>query len=375
MAHSTQRSKAPLVSVDPNKQVVEEGFPLYLSKNKTRYVQYFPEEQVLQRTNDFRPTPVVRAKQVKAITGKILASAPELADLSKQDLKTIMLEDIATARTFEQLDPLKGNGIAVVDYSSASELCVLGAGPSLSNLVSEKKQCDTVDYPVDLPLDAIDVRETIDLRYPVRQISMSPLSTVHHVIFAVRTTSTIHLFTYDHQGNLRQLHYLHLAEATTTDPRIDYAMPIHVEMSPYTKYEYVYTTNNGYTAVIDAANSKAIFSDLDPVPATANYISRWRSCAYGKTPFTILLASPECIKEWNYSNDMIQANTLAISNDRIVAFKTSYKAELYCFATIESIVIMDSKRVDSPVVEWLHGLKDGLPSTLFLDDLSNGNCK
>lgn len=72
---------------------------------------------------------------------------------------------------------------------------------------------------------------------------------------------------------------------------------------------------------------------------------------------------------------MILANTLAISNDRIVAFKTSHKAELYCFATIESVVIMDSKRMDSPVAMWMHGLKDGLPSTLFLQDLSNQNCK
>lgn len=45
-----------------------------------------------------------------------------------------MAEDLATMRTFEQLDPLKGNGIAVVDYLETSEVCVFGAGPSLSNL-------------------------------------------------------------------------------------------------------------------------------------------------------------------------------------------------------------------------------------------------
>ncbi|KAL7332232.1 hypothetical protein PS15p_204308 [Mucor circinelloides] len=318
----------------------------------------------------------MRAKQLKTTATKIFASAPELLDLSKQDLKDIMSDDLATTRTFEQLDPIKGNGIAVVNYLDASELCVFGAGPSLSNLVilvSEKKKFDTVDYPVDLPLDSIEIRETIDLKYPIRQISMSTLSTSDHVIFAVRTTSTIHMFTYDQEGHLRQLHYLNLAEATIVDPRIDYSMPIHVETSPYRKYEYVYTTNNGYTAVMDAVENKVIFSDIDPVPETANYISRWRSCAYGKTPFTVLLASPECIKEWNYSNDMIQANTLAISNDRIVAFKTSHKAELYCFATIESIVIMDSKRLDSPAVVWMHGLKDGLPSTLFIEELANYN--
>lgn len=36
MAYSIDRSKAPLVSADPDKHVVEEGFPLYLSKNTNR---------------------------------------------------------------------------------------------------------------------------------------------------------------------------------------------------------------------------------------------------------------------------------------------------------------------------------------------------
>lgn len=72
---------------------------------------------------------------------------------------------------------------------------------------------------------------------------------------------------------------------------------------------------------------------------------------------------------------MIQANTLAISNDRIVAFKTSYKSQMYCFATFESIVLMDSKRKEAPVMTWLHGLNDGLPSTIVLEELSDQNCK
>lgn len=42
MAQSIQSSKAPLVSVDPNKQVVEQGFPLYLSKNKNRCMMLCP---------------------------------------------------------------------------------------------------------------------------------------------------------------------------------------------------------------------------------------------------------------------------------------------------------------------------------------------
>jgi len=46
----------------------------------------------------------------------------------------MIADDLAMARIHEQLDPLKGNGVAVADYSSASELCVFGAGPSLSNL-------------------------------------------------------------------------------------------------------------------------------------------------------------------------------------------------------------------------------------------------
>lgn len=41
---------------------------------------------------------------------------------------------MSTAKKFEQLDPLKGNGLAVTDYLDAFELYVFGGGPSMSNL-------------------------------------------------------------------------------------------------------------------------------------------------------------------------------------------------------------------------------------------------
>lgn len=41
---------------------------------------------------------------------------------------------MSTAKKFEQLDPLKGNGLAVTNYLDAFELCVFGGGPSMSNL-------------------------------------------------------------------------------------------------------------------------------------------------------------------------------------------------------------------------------------------------
>ncbi|KAI8641863.1 hypothetical protein BD408DRAFT_467602 [Parasitella parasitica] len=304
MSLSMDRSKFSLVSADPNKHVVEEGFPLYLCNNKHRFVQYFPEEQVIERTNDFRPTPRKRAKLIASNVVKIFNAAPEFSDISRQDMKNILFDDIMISRKFEKLDPLKGNGLAVTDYLDAFELYVIGAGPSMSNLVllvSEKKTFDTVDYPVQLPLDSISVKEANDLKYPIRQISISPLSTPRHIIFAVRTTSTIHLFTYNHEGSLRRLHHLNLAEKTMVDPRIDYSMPVHVETSPHNKYEYAYTTTNGYTSVINAAQDRVIFADIDPTPEGADYTSQWRSCVFGKTSISLLLASPACIKEWNYS--------------------------------------------------------------------------
>ncbi|CEP17122.1 hypothetical protein [Parasitella parasitica] len=333
--------KSSLVSIYPDKHVVEEGFPLYLCKNKHRFVQYFPEEQVIERTNDFRPTPRKKPKLITPNVFKIFNAAPEFADISRQEMKSILCDDMAISRKFEGLDPLKGNSLAVTDYLDAFELYIISAGPSLSNLVllvSEKKTFDTMDFPVQLSLDSISVKEANDLKYPIRQISISPLSTPRHIIFAVRTTSTIHLFTYNHEGSLRRLHDLNLAEKTMVDPRIDYSMPVHVETSPYNKYEYAYTTTNGYTSVVDTAQDRVIFADVDLTPEDISYTSQWRSCSFGKSPISLLLASPACIKEWNYN-------------------------------ATDSIVLMDRERPGSPVLTWLHGMSDGFPSTLFLEKL------
>ncbi|KAI8064308.1 uncharacterized protein B0P05DRAFT_476357, partial [Gilbertella persicaria] len=169
-------------------------------------------------------------------------------------------------------------------------------------LSSEKKPFEfEKNTTVDLPLDSITIHNTIDLQYPIRQITISSLSTLEFKIFAIRTTSTIHLFTLDSQQAIKQIHTIHLAQKTEIKPSIDYSMPIHVEMSPFREYQYVFITNNGYTAIVDGLEDKFLYEDVDDISDNLSYCSRWRSCAFGRSPFTILVASPECIQEKEFT--------------------------------------------------------------------------
>lgn len=109
-------------------------------------------------------------------------------------------------------------------------------------------------YETELALDEIKIKETIDLKYPIRQIQLSPLSTSFEIIFVVRTTSSIHLIRFD--GTLSLVHKFILPEQSTIHPDIDYSMPIHIEPSPYFKYQYTFTTTNGYTALVDGSSDR-----------------------------------------------------------------------------------------------------------------------
>lgn len=107
------------------------------------------------------------------------------------------------------------------------------------------------DSKINLPLDELDIITVVDLQYPVRQITISPLSNHEQIIFAVRTTSTISLYSVNDKRACQLLHTFIFYERTVTSPQIDYSMPNHVVMSPYKKYDYLCVTTNGYVALID----------------------------------------------------------------------------------------------------------------------------
>jgi hypothetical protein len=165
-------------------------------------------------------------------------------------------------------------------------------------LLSRKEEFKTSNTSIHLPYDKINIKSIIDLKYSIKQISISPLSTCSLVVFIVRTTCSLHLFSIDRNQYVKQVHHYHLADQVEYYPKIDYSMPIHVELSPYELYQYLFITNNGYTSLIDGSKQTVLFEQVDPIPDHIKYVSRWRSCAFGKTPHTILIASPECIKEW-----------------------------------------------------------------------------
>lgn len=102
----------------------------------------------------------------------------------------------------------------------------------------------------------ITIKDTINLSYPIRQIILSPLSTLFNKIFIVRTTSSIHLFKLDEKQDLTLMHQWILHEKSIANDKIDYSMPIHVEPSPFYKYQYLFITNNGYYALMDGKQDK-----------------------------------------------------------------------------------------------------------------------
>lgn len=369
----SKRSEFPKVSADPLQTIVDHGIPLHKFKNGSRHVKLFQESQVLPRTNDFRPTPLPYKKKFKDEWTEITKAVTDLKDLSRDACIDILVQDMHDERAFEVYDPMKGNALAITDYLDEFELYIFAGGSSLSHLVileSRKGLYDFGSYQTELALDEIKIKETIDLKYPIRQVQLSTLSTSSEIIFVVRTTSSIHLIRFD--GTLSLVHKFILPEQSTVHPDIDYSMPIYVEPSPYFKYQYTFTTTNGYTALIDGSNDSILFENVESIPEHINYSSRWRSCGFGKTPTTIYTASPECIKEYTIRDKEIQTKILAAPNDRIVAFKTSDRL-LYCFSTLDAMVVMDRLLPERPVVTWLHKMRDGPPTEIIFHPLPDNN--
>ncbi|KAI9266279.1 hypothetical protein EDC94DRAFT_33397 [Helicostylum pulchrum] len=260
-------------------------------------------------------------------------------------------------RGLEELDPLKGNSLIVIDDSVDTEIAIFSAGPSSSNLGIAI-----------ISTDKVTIIETIGLEYPIRQIQLSPLSTAHTKIILIRTTSSIHLIHLDQDRKIIPKHRLFLPDFSDIHRKVDYSMPIHAEPSPFYNDQYLFTTNNGYTALMDASNNKVLFEDLDPISKDTPYKSRWRSCGFGKTPFTIYTVTPDCLKEFVIRHDNITSKILAIPNERIVAFQTTQHS-LYCFATTTSIAVMDRMYPERPLVTWLHRMRDGPPTDILINRL------
>lgn len=249
----------------------------------------------------------------------------DLITFDSDELRRLAYDDQETLREFELLDPLKGNSLVSVKYKH-SILYLFSAGATLSQLGNFRSRLiDTListlivvlsttflkpfeiksEYTVQLPLDKLKVIDTLDLQYPIRQITFSPISST---VFIVRTTSSIHVFSLEDLV-LKQRHRLFLPDATEVNSDIDHSMSIHVELSPYSLYQYLFITNNGYISLRDAAKNKILFESIDPFPESCNYGSRWKSCSIGATPSTLFIASAYTIQLWDIS---VSSDTIAL---------------------------------------------------------------
>lgn len=149
-----------------------------------------------------------------------------------------------------------------------------------------------------MPFDSVEVAQIIDLKRPIRQIAISPIKTTTNVVVMVRTTSSILVVLIDDSGNIRVKNELFLPDESETNSDIDYSMPIHVEPSPYSLYQYLFITNNGYVSIRDADTGEVIFEAIDPLPEGLTYELRWKSCGFGVSVSTLYIASPDSIQLW-----------------------------------------------------------------------------
>lgn len=108
--------------------------------------------------------------------------------------------------------------------------------------------------------DNINIIDLFDLKYPIQQIVESPLFNGEGGVVGVRTTSTITMFRLENTGNdnltVTKLHHFHLAEKTPIHPDIDYSMPCDLALSPFSELQYLFTTNNGFTALVDISRDE-----------------------------------------------------------------------------------------------------------------------
>ncbi|KAI7892112.1 uncharacterized protein EV154DRAFT_462965 [Mucor mucedo] len=190
-------------------------------------------------------------------------------------------------REYEQYDPLKGNSLMVTEWMDC-ECVVFSAGPSLSSLViaSNMESKNTIQHAV-------------DLRYPIRQIHQSPLCTKELVIFLVRTTSSIHVFKMKGK-EIAIVDEIKFPQLSRIRSAVDYSMPVHAELSPFSEYNYVYVTNNGYMALMDGLNHRTQYDDKEPMPVGTSYKARWRSCSFGIMQTSVYIVSPQSIKLYTF---------------------------------------------------------------------------
>lgn len=94
----------------------------------------------------------------------------------------------------------------------------------------------------------VTIIHTIDLEYPIRQITSSCLN--HHTLL-VRTTSSIHLVHINQEHRIIPVHRLFLPSLSEINSNLDYSMPIHVEPSPFYDTQYLFTTTNGFIGLMD----------------------------------------------------------------------------------------------------------------------------
>ncbi|KAG2206087.1 hypothetical protein INT47_003736, partial [Mucor saturninus] len=360
MTDTTDLGELPAVSTDPFQVIVDDGLPVELFTKEEQHKQLLEEHSVIPRTNDFQPTQYKKGIPLRREVQHIYYSAPELYYALGVEpwVEKFVKKDMKKNREYEQYDPLKGNSLMVTEWIDCE--CDMHTYTHthtdfffLKTVIASNME------------SKITIQHVVDLRYPIRQIHQSPLCTKELVIFLVRTTSSIHVFKMKGE-EIAIVDEIKFPQLSRIRPAVDYSMPVHAELSPFSEYNYVYVTNNGYMALMDGLNHRTQYDGKEPIPVGTAYKAKWRSCSFGIMQTSVYIVSPQSIKLYTFRKVAIVKKTLVESKEAIVAFKAT--GELYCYATEKSIVLMNVLK-DTPLLTCFHHMTDGPLTELFLDHL------
>ncbi|KAI8996844.1 hypothetical protein BDB01DRAFT_5435 [Pilobolus umbonatus] len=330
-----------------------------------KFVNFLDEVELISRTNEYRP--------YDAYEDSRRTDLPvDLRELHVEEFHTLVEEDCYDNIRLMKYDPLRGNHLSIAGYKE-DQFYLFSTGDVLSTLViasSRKKKYDIDDTTVELPLNRLNILYTEDMTRSIKQTVISPFQSSHEVVFGVRTSSSIHIREYNKRSRtMRKIHDYILPEESIGNPFIDYSMPCSLVLSPFDEYQYLISTNNGYTALIDGLNESVLFENKIPEIYDKEYQSRWVSSNFGRGLHSYYIATEKYIKQWSTTNSHVKSKTLVTSKDKIIAF-TSTRSDLIAYSTINETKVINVIHPNQPIVSWIHKMGEGAIH-ISLDDLSD----
>ncbi|CAO3702967.1 unnamed protein product [Rhizopus stolonifer] len=351
---------------------IKHGFPLkrFRSKEKNAVNTFIEQNTIIKATNDYRPPSKEDTKDTNKKVKDIMTSISSLSILNPKLFKRMIKQDNKDNIRHSTYDPLRGNLLTSTKYMTENiQLFIYALGYSTSQIVAFFSECKEFEISngskVQLPLDEINVILQEELDFPIQQITISPMSSLTRVIFAVRTTVAIQMFEVS-ENQVKKIHIFDIHDKSATDQDLDYSVPCHLELHPTQPYLYTFITANNYFALVDASLDKVSFDGMVDIPTDIDYSSLFRSCCFGSNDHSVWIATPQCVQEHEFLENRVNIKTLYVPTDRIFGFKKIPSTTFYCIVTLEALEIVNASS-KTPTIRCAHGMRDGPPLHLSIE--------